>query len=74
MINNILYVCCKENGLKIFDITKADAPALLKTDTSTAFFDVIPYNNMLIAYVKTGIAVYDIIDAANPVLLQNIAN
>jgi hypothetical protein len=71
---NILYVCCKENGLKVFDITKPFEPVLLKTDITTSFFDVIPYNNLLIAYVKEGIALLDITDAANPVFLQNIPN
>ncbi len=69
---NILYVCCKENGLKVFDITKPFEPVLLKTDITTSFFDVIPYNNLLIAYVKEGIALLDITDAANPVFLQHI--
>lgn len=69
---NILYVCCGQNGLNIVDITDKTKPKILNSITDENYVDVIPYNDLLIAYVKGGLVLYDITDAANPKKLSAI--
>lgn len=72
--DDILYVCMGNNGMNVISITDKTNPAVIKTITGNTFIDVIPYNDLLIAYVQGGIVLYDISAPANPKLLSTIQN
>lgn len=72
--NNYLFICCNNDGLKVYQVADPVNPVEIKTVTGAYFKDVIPYGNILICYVSTGIMLYDITNPANPVLLKLIAN
>ncbi len=69
-----LYICCNNDGLKVYDVANPANPILKQTVTGVYFKDVIVYNNLLISYVSTGVALYDITNPINPILLKLIAN
>lgn len=71
---NILYVCMGTKGLNIIDISSKTQPVSLKTLTGENFVDVIPYNDLLIAYVDGGIVLYDISTPADPKKLSTVQN
>ncbi|HEX2534220.1 MAG TPA: hypothetical protein VHK69_10815 [Chitinophagaceae bacterium] len=70
--DSILYVCCGTTGLKVFNVKQPYAPILLSTQTGSDFIDVIPYNGILICYVRDGIVLYDISDPGAPQLIRKI--
>lgn len=70
--NDVLYVCCGNAGLKVFNVARPADPRLLSTKTDGNYVDVIPYNGVLICFVQDGIILYDIADPANPVLVKKI--
>lgn len=71
--DDVLYVCDKQAGLHVFDISKAYEPIQLKVmHDSNWYIDVIPYNDVLICWTETGTILYDITDNRNPVLLASI--
>ncbi len=70
--DSILYVCCGNAGLKVFNIKNPYLPSLLSTKTDGNFIDVIPYNGILISAVYDGIILYDIGDPASPSLIKKI--
>lgn len=72
--DSILYVCCGSEGMKIFNVKKPYTPTLISTKTDDNYFDVIPYNGILICSVKSGIILYNISDPASPVLLKQLSN
>ena len=70
---DVLYVCDKNVGLRVFDISNAYSPVQIKTmRESDWYIDVIPYNDVLICWTATGAVLYDITDNRNPVLLSSI--
>lgn len=69
-----LYICCNNDGLKVFNVSDPANPTETRTLTGAYFKDVIPYGNTLICYVSNGIMLYDISNPANPVQLTLIAN
>ncbi len=70
---DVLYVCDRNVGLRVFDISSAYAPVQIKTlRDSDWYMDVIPYNDVLICWTSTGAVLYDITDNRNPVLLSSI--
>jgi len=69
-----LYICCNNEGLKVFDVSVPSNPVEVKTVTGSYFKDVIPYGNQLICYVSTGINLYDISNPSDPVLVKQISN
>ncbi|WP_114789588.1 hypothetical protein U0035_08610 [Niabella yanshanensis] len=71
---NTLYVCMGAKGLNIVNTTDKAKPVSLKILTGEHFIDVIPYNDLLIAYVEGGIALYDISSPADPQKLSTIQN
>lgn len=71
---DVLYVCCNEDGLKVFNVQNPANPVEIRTVTGANFKDVIPYGNILICYVSTGIMLYDISDPSNPVAVKLISN
>lgn len=69
-----LYVCCNNNGLRIYDLSDPYKPVEQKVLTDGIYKDVIPYGNLLVCYVTTGILLYDISNPVNPLKLTLIAN
>lgn len=72
--DTVLYVCNADKGLKVYNVKNAYAPVLKTTILNDHFTDAISYNNTLITWVKTGIAVFDISAPESPVKLGFIAN
>jgi len=62
-----LYVCDGSKGLAIFDLSNPWIPVRKQTFTDNAYYDVIPYDNTLIAWVGTGVVFFDMSDPLNPV-------
>ena len=69
-----LYICCNNDGLRVVNVSDPANPVVTKTITGGYFKDAIVYNNQLICFVTTGILLYDISVANNPVLVRTIAN
>jgi hypothetical protein len=69
-----LYVSCNTNGLRVYNINDPFKPVEKKVLTDANYRDVIPYGNLLICYVTTGILLYDITSPENPVKLTLVAN
>jgi len=71
---NTLYVCDKFRGLMVFDIAQAYDPVFIRNvgAASAGFIDVIPYNNILVCWVSSGIILYDISSPQNPTLIKQI--
>lgn len=73
--DNALYVCERENGLHLFDVTNPYVPVDKGLMTGTTFYDVIPYGNILIAQVAGGFKLYNIgTDPLQPQLIATLAN
>lgn len=72
--DSILYVCCGNSGLKVFNVKSPYLPNLITTKMDGHFLDVIPYNENLICAVEDGIILYNISDPANPVFNKKIGN
>lgn len=71
--NDVLYVCDRQSGLLLFDISQPYQPVIInKVINDGIYIDVIPYQNTLICWVTTGIILYDITDNRNPVLIATI--
>jgi len=73
MKGNRLYVCNGTSGLNVYDITNADKPRQIKQITDETFFDVIiTPDNMLIAMIQGGTALYQLKANDEMVLLAKI--
>jgi hypothetical protein len=72
--DNVLYVCGGSNGLTVVNVANIYFPQIIRVVNDYDFRDVIPYQNLLICYVTDGIALYDISNAQNPVLIKKINN
>jgi hypothetical protein len=71
---NALYVCEGGYGMVVFDLKNPVNPAKKMELKDEVYYDVIPYGNILIAYIENGIALYDILDPLNPKLLSKLKN
>ena len=71
---SVLYICCNNDGLKVFNVANPANPVEIRTITGGYFKDVIPYGDLLICYISTGISLYDITNPTNPVFIKLIAN
>jgi hypothetical protein len=65
--DTVVFVCRGANGLSAVNVKNSVAPKLMYTKTDANYTDVIPYGNMLICYVSTGLLFWDISDINNPV-------
>ncbi len=70
--DSILYVCCGSAGMKVFNVKDPYTPVLISTKNDGNYFDVIPYDNMLICGAYNSIILYDITDPAAPALVKTI--
>jgi hypothetical protein len=70
--DSTLYVC-NRLGLSVYSITNPLAPLYVRNIAPTEwFFDVIPNNNYLYAWIKKGVMIYDITNRRNPSLIKKI--
>ena len=71
---NTLYVCDKQQGIIVFDITQAYNPVFIRNVAAGSgyFIDVIPYNDILVAWVSNGMTLYDISSPQTPSLIKQI--
>ncbi|HEY9178907.1 MAG TPA: hypothetical protein VIN07_14525 [Flavipsychrobacter sp.] len=60
MSGNTLFVCQGSNGLAIYDISNRFYPSLKKRYYDDTYYDVIPYNDMLICMVQGGMLLYEL--------------
>ncbi|ANE50543.1 hypothetical protein [Flavisolibacter tropicus] len=58
--DSVVFVCRGSNGLTAVNAKKAESPKEMYTLKDGNYQDVIPYDNLLICYVSTGIILYDI--------------
>ena len=75
--DNSLYVCEGIQGIQVYDISSIYNPlrGVALSAAGTTFYDVIPYNNVLIAQVNDGFILYDIgTDPQHPVFVSRILN
>ncbi len=74
LTDTTLYVCLADKGLQVLNVKEAYTPKKISIVTGESFTDVICHNNLLIAWVKTGISVYSIAQRENPVKLGTVPN
>ncbi|MCB0697356.1 MAG: hypothetical protein KDC07_08325 [Chitinophagaceae bacterium] len=60
MVGKTLYVCNGSNGLSLYDISQPYYPTLKQKYFDDTYYDVIPYNNMLICMVQGGMLLYEL--------------
>jgi hypothetical protein len=72
--DSILYVCRKNNGMNIYNVSNPSAPVLRNQISNYNFEDVICYNNLLICYVSDGLVLYNIDTPSQPVFLSVVQN
>ena len=58
--DSVVFVCRASSGLSLVNVKNPTAPKLMYTVEDGNFKDVIPYDNLLICYVSTGLHIYDI--------------
>lgn len=73
MWDNTLFVCQGGNGLAVYDITDRYYPTLKNRYTHDTYYDVIPYNDMLICMVQGGMLLYEIKPGGELVKLAKIS-
>lgn len=70
-----LYVCDRWQGLVVYNIASAYNPVpirSLKLSTSV-FYDLIPYGDLLVCWLSDGMALYDITNRQNPTFIKKIS-
>jgi hypothetical protein len=70
--NSTLFVCEGENGLVTLDLTDPYKPVQKSVFKDESYFDVIPYGDVLIAFIHKGVCFYDIADPMKPELLSKL--
>jgi hypothetical protein len=57
--DTVVFVCRAGDGLSVVNVKSATQPSVMYTLKDAEYLDVIPYDDLLICYVKTGILLYD---------------
>lgn len=57
--DTVVFVCRAAAGLSVVNVKSSTAPKLMYTLTDGVYYDVIPYDDLLICYMSTGIQLYD---------------
>lgn len=60
MSGSTLFVCNGENGMSVYDVTNRYQPRLKQQYYDDTYYDVIPYENMLICMVQGGMLLYEL--------------
>lgn len=60
MSGNTLFVCQGSNGMAVYDISNRYYPSLKQRYFDDTYYDVIPYNDMLICMVQGGMLLYEL--------------
>lgn len=60
MKGNRLYVCNGFSGLNVYDITNPILPKLIKQIGGSTFYDVIILDNLMVAMIEGGTALYEL--------------
>jgi hypothetical protein len=63
--DSVVFVCRGSSGLSLVNVKDPASPKLMYTVDDGNFKDVIPYDNLLICYVSTGLQIYDISNLKN---------
>ncbi|HEX7902779.1 MAG TPA: hypothetical protein VF487_02790 [Chitinophagaceae bacterium] len=58
--DSVVFICRNNAGLSLVNVKNPTNPKLMYTITGGNYMDVIPYDNLLICYVSTGLLIYDI--------------
>lgn len=58
--DSVVFVCRGNSGMTLVNVKNPSAPTLMYTITDGSYIDVIPYGDLLICYVATGLFIYDI--------------
>ena len=69
--DSVVFVCRDAAGLTAVNVKNPSNPKELYTIKDGEFIDVIPYENLLICYVKSGLLLYDV---SNPARIMKVAN
>ncbi|MES1220151.1 MAG: hypothetical protein ABUT20_31905 [Bacteroidota bacterium] len=73
--DSALYVCEGQGGLRIYNVRNAYNPEFISEISGHTFYDVIPYDNILIGQVNDGFVLYDIgVNRLKPVFLSKVLN
>jgi hypothetical protein len=73
--DSALYVCEADSGLKVFNIVKPFVPVLKRhIRFNETAYDVIVKANILVCYIKGGVALFDITNVHSPVLISTLKN
>jgi hypothetical protein len=67
-----LYICEGANGLVVFDLANPYQPTKVKEFTNEKYYDVIPYGDVLIAYIEQGVCFFDISNPLDPLMLGKV--
>ncbi len=67
--DTVAFICRGNSGLSLVNVKNPSAPQLMYTVNDGNYFDVIPYGNLLICYVVTGLYIFDI---SNPNQIQKV--
>lgn len=74
MSGDYLYICQGGNGLSVYDISNRYSPELTTTYADDTYYDVIPYDNLLICMVQGGTLLYEIKPGGGLIKLAKISS
>lgn len=58
--DSVVFICRGNSGMTLVNVKNPSSPQLMYTVNDGNYFDVIPYGNLLICYVATGLHIFDI--------------
>jgi hypothetical protein len=64
-VDSVVFVCRGNKGLTAVNVKNPSSPKVMYTLTNGDYKDVIPYDNVMICYVTTGIKLYDLTNLGN---------
>lgn len=72
--DSVVFVCRNEQGLTAVNVSDMANPTVMYTLKDAVYKDVIPYGDLLICYISTGILLYDMSDLRELKLLGTLNN
>jgi len=70
--NKALFICEGTNGLVTYELSDPYKPVKKAEYKDEVFYDVIPYGDVLIAFIQKGVCFFDISDPLKPVFLSKV--